>query len=40
MKTFDEMVKLASPGGQSTALIPLPLARRIALHWVVRLLIT
>ena len=40
MKTFDDTVQLASPGVQSAPLIPLPLARRIALHWVVRLLIT
>ena len=40
MKTFDDTVKLASLGVQSTPLIPLPLARRIVLHWVVRLLIT
>ena len=40
MKTVDHTVKLASPGIQSVRLIPLPLARRIVLHWVVRLLIT
>ena len=40
MKTFDDTVKLASLGVQSAPLIPLPLARRIVLHWVVRLLIT
>ena len=40
MKTFDDTVKLASPGVQSAPPIPLPLARRIVLHWVVRLLIT
>ncbi len=40
MNTFDNTVKLDSLGVQSAALIPLPLARRIVLHWVVRLLIT
>jgi uncharacterized protein len=40
MKSFDNTVKLESPGVQSAPLIPLPLARRIVLHWVVRLLIT
>jgi len=40
MKPFDDTVKLASLGVQSAPLIPLPLARRIVLHWLVRLLIT
>jgi len=40
MKTFDNTVKLASLGVQSVTLIPLPGARRILRHWVVRLLIT
>src|SRR3954462_212261 len=40
MKTLDDAGKRASLGVQSAPLIPLPLARRIALHWVVRLLIT
>ena len=40
MKTFDDAVTLETLGIQSAPLIPLPLARRIVLHWVVRLLIT
>ena len=40
MNTFDNTVKLDSLDVQSAALMPLPLARRILLHWVVRLLIT
>src|SRR5215212_2309798 len=40
MKPFDDTGKLASLGAQSAPLIPLPLARRIVLYWVVRLLIT
>jgi uncharacterized protein len=40
MKTFDDTGKLASLDVQSVPLLPLPLARRIVLHWVVRLLIT
>src|SRR3954466_10664437 len=40
MKTLDDAGKLASLGAQSAPLIPLPLARRIVLHCVVRLLIT
>jgi uncharacterized protein len=40
MKPFGNTVKLESPGIQNAPLIPLPLARRIVLHWIVRLLIT
>jgi hypothetical protein len=40
MKPFDDTGMLASLGGQSAPWIPLPLARRIVLHWAVRLLIT
>jgi membrane protease YdiL (CAAX protease family) len=40
MKTFDDTGTLASPGIQSVPQIRIPLARRIVLHWVVRLLIT
>ncbi len=40
MKTFNDTVKFASLGVQSAPLIPLPLGRRIVLHWGVRLLIT
>jgi membrane protease YdiL (CAAX protease family) len=40
MKPFDDAGKLASLGVQSAPLLPLPLGRRIVLHWVVRLLIT
>src|SRR3954447_21963613 len=40
METFDTMGKLETPAQQSAPLVPLPLARRIMLHWVVRLLIT
>src|SRR5215211_6929874 len=40
MKPFDDVVKIETPGVQSVPLLPLPLARRIMLHWVVRLLIT
>ena len=40
MKTFDDTVKLASPGVPSAPLKPFPLARRIVLHWVTRLLMT
>ena len=40
MKTFDNTVKLVSLDVHSTPLSVLPLARRIVLHWVVRLLIT
>ena len=39
MKTFDA-VTLETIGMQDAPLIPLSLARRIMLHWVVRLLIT
>src|SRR3954465_3377582 len=40
MKPFDDAVTLASPGIQSATPARMPLARRIVLHWVVRLLIT
>jgi membrane protease YdiL (CAAX protease family) len=40
MKIFDDAVTLASPGIQSAPPTRMPLARRIVLHWVVRLLIT
>lgn len=40
MNTFDNTVKLVSLDVPSTPLRVLPLARRIVLHWVVRLLIT
>ena len=40
MKTFNDTVKPALLIVHSAPLIPLPLARRIVLHWVVRLLIT
>src|SRR5690242_17868729 len=40
METFDTTGKLETPAQQSAPLVPLPLARRIALHWVVRFLIT
>jgi uncharacterized protein len=40
MKPFGNTVKLESPGVQSAPPIPLPLVRRIMLHWIVRLLIT
>ena len=40
MKTFDNTVKLVSLDVPSTPLRVIPLARRIVLHWVVRLLIT
>src|SRR3954447_21603259 len=40
METFDTMGKLETPAQQSAPLVPLPLGRRIVLHWVVRLLIT
>jgi membrane protease YdiL (CAAX protease family) len=40
MKTFDDTGTLATPGLQYAPPIPLPLARRIVLHWTVRLLIT
>src|SRR4051794_31126376 len=40
MKPFDDAVTLAPLDVQRVAPIPLPLARRIVLHWVVRLLIT
>ncbi len=40
MKTFDDVAKLGPLDIQEMPLIPLSLARRIMLHWVVRLLIT
>lgn len=40
MNTFDDTAKLISSGAQSAPFTPLPLARRIVQHWVVRLLIT
>ena len=40
MKTFNDTVTLAPLDVQSTPPIPLPLARRIVLHWTARLLIT
>lgn len=40
MKTFDDMDTLASLGANGAPPLPLPLTRRILLHWVVRLLIT
>ena len=40
MKTFDDTVKPALLSVHSAPLIPLTLARRIMLHWVVRMLIT
>lgn len=40
MKTFDDTDKLTSLGVQGASPIPLPLAQRIVLHWLVRLLIT
>jgi hypothetical protein len=40
MKTFNDTVKLASPGVPSAPLNPLSLTRRILLHWVTRLLMT
>jgi membrane protease YdiL (CAAX protease family) len=40
MKTFDDAVTLATPGIQNAPQTRMPLARRIVLHWVVRLLIT
>jgi alpha-beta hydrolase superfamily lysophospholipase/membrane protease YdiL (CAAX protease family) len=40
MKTFDDTVTLETIGMQGAPLIPLSLARRILLHWVVRFLIT
>ena len=40
MKILGDTVKLASLGVQNAPQIRMPLVRRIALHWVVRLLIT
>ena len=40
MKPFDTVGMLATPGMQNAPPTRLPLARRIVLHWVVRLLIT
>ncbi|MDZ4719581.1 MAG: CPBP family intramembrane glutamic endopeptidase [Roseiflexaceae bacterium] len=40
MKTFDDTVKLAAPIIPDAPQTRIPLARRIVLHWVVRLLIT
>lgn len=40
MKTFDDTVTLTSLTVQKRTLIVLPLARRVVLHWIVRLLIT
>lgn len=40
MKTFDDTVKLAAPGTQNAPQLGMPLARKIVLHWVARLLIT
>ncbi len=40
MNTFDESVQLGTVDIQDVHMIRLPLARRIMLHWVVRLLIT
>ena len=40
MKPFDDAVTLATPGMQNAPQTRMPLARRIVLHWVVRLLIT
>ena len=40
MKTLDDTVTLTPLGVQSVPAVSLPLARRIVLHWVVRLLIT
>ncbi len=40
MTTFDNAATLETLGVQSAPPIPLPLARRIVLHWVVRLLLT
>jgi hypothetical protein len=40
MKLFDAAVKLAAPSSQHAPPPRMPLARRIGLHWVVRLLIT
>jgi hypothetical protein len=40
MKPFDDAVKLATPGIQNAPQTRMALARRIVLHWVVRLLIT
>lgn len=40
MNTSDDTVKLAAPIIPEAPETPLPLARRIVLHWVVRLLIT
>lgn len=40
MKTFDDAITLDPLGIQDALQTPLPLARRIVLHWVMRLLIT
>jgi membrane protease YdiL (CAAX protease family) len=40
MNIFNAMGRLAGPGIPSTPPTPLPLARRIVLHWITRLLIT
>ena len=40
MKSFDDAVRLATPSIQNAPQTRMPLARRIVLHWVVRLLIT
>ena len=40
MKTFTDTVQLETPGLQDTPQTRMPLARRIVVHWVVRLLIT
>jgi membrane protease YdiL (CAAX protease family) len=40
MKTFNDTAKLETRGMQDAPQTPMPLARRIMLHWVVRFLIT
>src|SRR4051794_6639130 len=40
MKPFDNAVTLATPGMHNAPPTRMPLARRIVVHWVVRLLIT